>query len=356
MKRTLLALATLCLFAETSRDAYRAAYREWRESDPNLERESGTLSPQLAGRVDAVAARAAKYGTEHAAYLRQSAADQHQDLAWLDLPVPDSPDLTRPARENVTAETAVVKRNLDTFSKDPDPGIQLLKAALQREELALAALSNSVSERQSAVGALKSANGAVEQARVKAAAAAHDFDASLNAAADAADRESSAWAEYYRKLAAAARGDAPLPSTSAAAPAVTTAPNAPPVPLRPSITPLPLARYTGAWTFPQAGLYHGPTPEFLDLVVHEENGRADGTLFARFKLPAGSKDDPVLRFDFSGEFKNTRNQTFALETSDGAKGTIELIPGPAFNLLEVNFQTEPKPGKVRQGNVVLIKK
>jgi len=103
-------------------------------------------------------------------------------------------------------------------------------------------------------------------------------------------------------------------------------------------------------------LYHGPQPEFVDLVVHEQNGHADGTLFGRFKLPAGSKDDPVLRFDFTGEFKATRNQTFALETSDGAKGTLELIPGPAFNLIEVNFQTEAKPGKIRQGNVVMVKK
>jgi hypothetical protein len=47
---------------------------------------------------------------------------------------------------------------------------------------------------------------------------------------------------------------------------------------------------------------------------------------------------------------------FNLVTSDGAKGTIELIPGSAFNLLEVNFQTEPKPGKVRQADVVLVKK
>ena len=35
---------------------------------------------------------------------------------------------------------------------------------------------------------------------------------------------------------------------------------------------------------------------------------------------------------------------------------IELIPGAAFNLLEVNFQTDPRPGKVRQANVVLVKK
>jgi hypothetical protein len=42
-------------------------------------------------------------------------------------------------------------------------------------------------------------------------------------------------------------------------------------------------------------------------------------------------------------------------TSSGAMGTLELIPGPAFNLLEVNFNTGDKPGTIRQGNFLLIK-
>ena len=39
-----------------------------------------------------------------------------------------------------------------------------------------------------------------------------------------------------------------------------------------------------------------------------------------------------------------------------AKGKIELIPGPAFNLLEVNLTIEPRPGKVQQANFLLVKK
>ena len=45
-----------------------------------------------------------------------------------------------------------------------------------------------------------------------------------------------------------------------------------------------------------------------------------------------------------------------MTTSGGAKGTLELIPGPAFNLLEVNFSTDEKPGTVRQANFLLVKK
>jgi hypothetical protein len=124
-----------------------------------------------------------------------------------------------------------------------------------------------------------------------------------------------------------------------------------------SITPVPLSRYVGAWTYPVRNtLFHGAEPDFVDLVVHEDNGRAAGTLYARFKLPQGSSGDPTLRFDFAGNFQNSRLQSFSLQTSEGAKGTIELIPGPAFNLIEVNFITEARPGKVRQANFLLVKK
>ena len=132
---------------------------------------------------------------------------------------------------------------------------------------------------------------------------------------------------------------------------------APPAPSGRSITPVPLSRYVGAWTYPVGNtLYFGAQPEFVDLVVHEENGQATGTLYARFKLPSGSSGDPVLRFDFAGGFQNSRSQSFSLQTSDGAKGTIELIPGPAFNLIEVNFTTEARPGKVGKANFLLVKK
>ena len=40
MKRgAMLAVVMLCASAQTARDGYRAAYRAWRQADPNLERE-----------------------------------------------------------------------------------------------------------------------------------------------------------------------------------------------------------------------------------------------------------------------------------------------------------------------------
>ena len=76
----------------------------------------------------------------------------------------------------------------------------------------------------------------------------------------------------------------------------------------------------------------------------------------RFKLPAAGVTDPIVRFDFSGNLQPQRTQSFDLVSSDGAKGTIELIPGPAFNLLEINFKMDAKPGKIASGDFVLLKK
>jgi len=131
--------------------------------------------------------------------------------------------------------------------------------------------------------------------------------------------------------------------------------SADPAPRGPSVTPLPLSRYVGTWSYQAGSPFHGPEPEMVDVIVHEENGHATGTFSARFKLPPGSAEDPVLRFSFSGELRATRYQTFALETGDGAKGTIELIPGGPFNVLEVNFETEVKAGKIHQGDLLLVK-
>jgi hypothetical protein len=93
----------------------------------------------------------------------------------------------------------------------------------------------------------------------------------------------------------------------------------------------------------------------VELAVHENNGHADGTLSGRFKPPAGATD-AVVQFTFEGDIAATPAQRFTLKTSDGRSGVIELIPGPAFNLLEVNFQTDPGANKIRSGNFILVKK
>jgi hypothetical protein len=339
-----LVLVLWCAFGQASRDDYRTAYREWREADPALERDASSGREDLAARAAKVASGAAKFGSARAAFLQQTSADQQQKLAWLETP-PDAPSALTPdgAGTLIAAESRAVRRTMDTFAGDSDRGIRQVQGILARENTAVDALALAVDKRKRAADAVKAANSAAAESQLKAADEYQGLLADFKQSAEDSDKVMAAWARYYTELATAARAVSPAP-TPVYAPS-------------PPITPLPLVRYTGAWSFPPTGgMYHGAQPEVVDMVVHAEGGHAEGTLVARFKLPPGSSGDPVLKFDFSGEFKNTRTQVFTLTTSEGANGTIELIPGSAFNLLEVNFQTDPKPGKVRQGNLVLLKK
>jgi hypothetical protein len=394
-------MALVCALAQAPRDAYRTAYRNWRQADPNLERDAAAGGPQVSQRADQLAVQARNYGVECSAFLQALADDTQRSLGWLESPVAEPlPDVTQAAAARVAAETAAVKRSMETYANDSDAGIQRVRTQLEREAQALAALNNSIVERQSMADAAKAAAAAAAIAQATALEKERDLIAGLKLATGDSDRERAAWAEYYRLVADAARNPetapptevttpspAPPPSTApAAAPAASpspstamtpeptkpetgapaptpptpTAPPEPggtPTPRAPSLTPIPLVRYTGSWTYPQAnGMYHGIQPETIEFEVAEDNGHASGTLAARFKLPAGSADDPVVRFTFSGDFRNARNQVFEVQSTDGSAGRIELIPGPAFNLLEINFLIEAAPGKIRQGNAVLIKK
>ena len=349
-QRAAFAVLAVCAFAALTRDAYRDAYRAWRQADPNLERDAATSGPALGANADHVANEAAKYIAARAAYLTQSAALEQQNLAWLNQSrAPIKSDSQ--AAQIIAAETVSVRHSLDSYGDDHDPGIQQVRNMLDRENLALTSLAAITGDGQKAAEQVRSATVSEESARLKALAQSEDSGAALKRQIAATNQEGSAWAEYYRKLSDAARSTTPAP---VAPPPATAAPAPEPRVPAPPITPLPMGRYTGAWTYPiRNGMYHGPEPEFVDMVIHEEDGRAEGTLFGRFKVTSG---DPVIRFDFSGEFQKTRNQVFHLETSDGTKGTVELIPGPAFNLLEIYFRTDSKPGKINQANVVLVKK
>ena len=103
-------------------------------------------------------------------------------------------------------------------------------------------------------------------------------------------------------------------------------------------------------------MFHGAQPDTVELEVHEQNGHADGTFLARFKCRPGVTAS-LRPFHFCGRFR--RDADAAIPTDDqrgNTRHTIELIPGPAFNLLEVNFQTDPQANKIRAGNFILVKK
>jgi hypothetical protein len=219
---------------------------------------------------------------------------------------------------------------------------------MERERVALAALSDTIQARQKTVAATSSAADALDQARAKTAAAFADQASQFSQTVAQMEMEGAAWAGYYDKLAEAIQtANAPPPPPVS----VSTAP-----PRNASVSPVPLVRYVGEWTYPKAnGIFHGAQPESVELEVNEKEGRVDGTLQARFKLPGGV-NNPVVQFKFAGDISATPTQKFTLLPNEGTAGVIELIPGPAFNLLEVNFQTDPQPNKIRTGNFILVKK
>jgi len=342
------------LIGQTGRDAYRQAYDVWQQVQTNLERDAGTGGAAQVAQADKSGAAAASFEATRVAHLKSSAQDAEQRRRLLQNPATSfSPGLTPPAVEALAAsELQTVTRTIARFATDKDRAIQQLRQSLERERVALAALSDTIQARQKTSEATAEATAALEQARIKTAAAFGDQASQLSQAITEMEIEGAAWADYYEKLAQAIQvANAPPPPVN-----ITT--NVPTAAPRNDSTPrVPLARYVGAWTYPTVnGMSHGAQPESVELEVHEQNGHADGSLLGRFKLSPGGTADPVVRFTFQGDFGATPTQKFTLVTSDGTPGILELIPGPAFNLLEVNFQTDPRTNKIRSGNFILVKK
>jgi hypothetical protein len=255
------------------------------------------------------------------------------------------PDLVSRTEANVSTETTATTSSIAAIGSNPDWGLQRLRQSLEGERSALLDLTSAMAVRRGAMAGVARTAEAAELARARVVEHHETLATGLEAAIQQNDKEAGDWTAYYKLLADGARGI--VPSGVPGRPSIQTR----------GITPVPLSRYIGEWSYPKLNpLYSGPEPQFVELVVHEDNRRATGTVTVRFKLPQGSLLDPALHGDFTGTFENTRNQIFSLQTSDGGKGKIELIPGPAFNLLEVNLTMEPRPGKVQRANFLLVKK
>ncbi len=349
--------------------AQQEAYRHWRATDPNLERDALSAGATLGARADKVAAEAAKYFVLRKDYLDSRAADVRRSVSLVE-PVNVAPDALPNLEKYLEVQDTILRSSINTIAQDPDRAIQQLRASLERERAAIAAIGAAVKDSQQSQEAEAQASRTAEEARAKTSEEYQKLAAGLQESAQLAGKTGAEWAGYYRALSDAARAPAaPVTSSGPALPSAGREPNAAepakpiasnptraPASVARSVTPVPLARYVGEWTYPGVGAhYHGIQPESADLVVREENGQASGSLAARFRVPAGTSENPVVRFNFTGAFGNSRTQRFALTTSSGAKGTLELIPGPAFNLLEVNFNTDDQPGMIGRGNFLLIK-
>ena len=346
------------LFAQSAppgREAMQEAYRSWRETDPTLERDATSAGATLGARADKAAAAGARYFAARKNYLDSAAADARQKTSTVE-PLNLAPDAARGTEAYLAAQTTNLGASISTIARDPDPAIQRLAQALERERTAIAAITAAAKDVRKTQEATVQASSSAEQERSQASELYQKLAASLSESAQIADQSGTAWANYYRALSDAARSVAAPATSKVPEPAPVIITNPTPAAAR-AVTPIPLSRYVGTWSYPTVDArFHGAQPASFEMVLQEENGRARGTLDARFRLLPGDTRNPVVHFTFEGAFESARTQKFTVTTSSGAHGTLELIPGPAFNLLEVNFDADEKPGMVRQANFLLVKK
>jgi len=347
MKRSLVILVVVgCALAQGPRDAYKEGFLAWRQADPTLETDAGTADAALGIRADKVSAQAAKYVALRKSFLdflRDATQEKAQSLE--PLLVAAQSDLVSRAEANVSTETSAASSSIAAIGSDPDRGLQRLRQSLEGERSALLGLTSAMAVHRGALAGVAQTAETAELARSRVVEHYQTLATGLEQATQQNDQQAAEWTAYYKLVADGARGI--VPSGLPGRPSIQTR----------GITPVPLSRYIGDWAYPKLNpVYRGPEPRFVELVVREDNRRATGTVTVRFNFPPESSVDPGLHGDFTGTFENTRNQVFSLETSDGTKGKIELMPGPAFNLLEVDLKLEPRPGKVQQASFLLVKK
>jgi len=352
-------------WGQSPRDEYRRNFQAWRQTEPTLESDAASAGGDLAARVQRASAAAKAYVAARLEFLEsisREALDQVKRIQELSAAsLAPSPEI----QNTVTTAADTVARVADSFGTAADAGIRQLRTALQQEKTELEAISQALTNSRRTMAAATVAGIDVETARDDLLRAYQGIAGARAQSAEQMRKSGTAWDAYYQALAnppatgVISNVIAPAKPVAAAAKAAATsapAPAEPEVVRPPTITPLPLLRYTGGWMFPAGGIFHGTQPDSVDLTVREENGHVTGSFNARFKIAAAKAPDPVVRFNFEGDLTANRNQIFNLRTAEGLTGTIELIPGPAFNLLEVNFQTEMRPNRIRSGNFLLVKK
>ncbi len=351
----LLLAAAVTLPAQVSgtRADYRELYEKWRGLDPVIEQDAGQSTANLRARAQQLAEAATAYASQRSSYddarAESFAAEQE---AFDGLSGATRGDLAEPATMEKLVDDLdrTLQRMIASYGATNDPQLVRLRGALEQEQTALAGIREAIGARTIRTMRTDDLETSLRETAENGGDALGTMAEARQNAADALAGEAELWGNYYAALsggATASPAAAPQQPADSLVNGPVTQPN--------RIPPVPLSRYTGEWLFPQNGLFHGAQPASVQLRVSEADNYVTGSLSALFALPAGSPGDPRLTFTFQGPLQAERNQKFPLTTDEGVAGTIELIPGPAFNLLEVNFQTEPAENKVRAGNFILVK-
>jgi hypothetical protein len=360
-------------FTQQEFSASEAAYRAWRASHPSAETDAARTGfdagPQLEkASTDEATYAAARRGSLEA--VRQLLDKRLKEFSSLDIPERQPAD-PKPVDAVVAAQTAATNAAANAIADDSDRGLRPLKQALERERAAITALKNAVADQRKSADAMAEALAVVKQGQANIVTRYGDSVSNLEQDTERTAAQQLAWTEYYRLLNQASRiiSGRETPSSLSATsirpanPRTAGQPDRAPAvsnrltPLVPSITPLPLSRYAGDWRYSTAvRTFKGLEPETANLSVVPQDGQFSGHLSVRFKASPDAPSDRTVQFQFSGAMQTTRIQKFEFQTADGTKGMLDLVPGTAFNLLEVTFEMEPRSGGVSKGSFVLIKK
>jgi len=203
MKRTILPiLFALALGAQSSRDGYRAAYSDWRQTDPNLERDAANSTQPLVPRITKAAQAAARYKASRTAFLRDTVHRLNLELAPLEAITPADSEILpdNNLRGFTSAEIKTVDSTIKAFQTDKDPGIVRVRQALERERAALLALTEAQDQTAAAIAKTTQASAKSEESRKALLDSFSQMNTALKEAAEDSDRESALWGDYYRKL------------------------------------------------------------------------------------------------------------------------------------------------------------
>ncbi len=353
-------LSASCAWSQSARDSYRNPYQAWRQTAPALEESASAPTAAFADQVRASSEAAQVFFNARAASLLTPFPEVADQLAWSSRPLATAETLlTVPQEVQQLLAVAAAKVGNDinslTAPAEKDAAIRRFRQSIERERAALRALMDTLAAARMPLTALIDASDEAEIQRALTGQALSSAAGRRTQLSEHLKREAADWATYYKDLQEGATANRTL--TSALTSNATPAAGASPTPGAAKITrpnpngPPALARYTGEWEFPTKGLYYGRRPDSADLVVQETNGMLGGTLTAKYSGPAAE-----LKIQFQGPVQEGRTQTFPVQFPNGENGSVELIPGTAINLLEINFVAPSTTGPINAANLVLVKR
>ena len=333
----------------------KSLYQAWRQAAPALEETAGAPTAAFTDQVRASSEAAQTFFNARAAALLTPYAGIVDQAAWGTRPLATAePLLTVPqeVQQLLAVAAAKIGSNINAFpADDKDPAIRRVRQSMERERAALRALMDSIAAAKGPLTELIEASDEAEVQRALTGQALASAVGRRTQLSEHVKREAADWSIYYKDLLegalATSRNLSTSGTTTSTGPAPATAkitrpnPNAPP-----SVT-----RFTGEWEFPAKGLFYGRKPDEVELVIRDDNGTLSGALTARYSAPTAN-----LSLQFQSGVQEGRTQTFTVPLANGVSGRIELIPGTAINLLEVNFESPAGSAPVTSANFVLVKR